>query len=254
MALFLRCPSGYNLRIVKRLLGAAMLLTLFALQGSSDAEHTESEFVFARVQFNMDFEAVFEREAPWHHDYPYSEDFFLGIVRELTAVHTSPEAYEIVQLDSPDIFHYPFLYVSEPGYMALTEQEAENLRDYFDRGGFVMFDDFRGRDLANLQVQMKKVFPERDMFRLDPDQQIFNTFFSIETLDMTSPYYDGRFLGEVAQFWGMQDDNGRLIVIANQNNDFGEYWEWVDRAEMPFQPAALSVRFGVNYLIYAMTH
>jgi hypothetical protein len=43
-------------------------------------------------------------------------------------------------------------------------------------------------------------------------------------------------------------------MIANHNNDFGEYWEWVDRAEMPFEPAALSVRFGVNYLIYAMTH
>ncbi len=239
---------------MKNLFGAVVLLSTFALQGSSDVQHPESEFVFARVQFNMNFDAVLEREAPWHHDYPYSEDFFLGIVRELTGVHTSPMAYQIVELDSPDIFHYPFLYVSEPGYMALTDQETENLREYLDRGGFVMFDDFRGRDLANLQTQMKKVFPEREMFRLGPGEPIFNSFFSIETLEMQPPYSDGRFLGEGAQFWSMQDDAGRLVIIANQNNDFGEYWEWVDRAEMPFQPAALSVRFGVNYLMYALTH
>ena len=239
---------------MKKLTGVALLLVAFVLQGTADVRQSESEFVFARVQFNMNFEAVFESEAPWHHDYPYSENFFLGIIRELTAVHALADAYQIVQLDSPDIFHYPFLYASEPGYMALTDQEIENLREYFDRGGFLMFDDFRGRDLGNLRAQMEKVFPEREMFQLDPGQPIFNSFFSIESLEMLPPYYDARFLGEGAQFWGMQDDYGRLIMIANQNNDFGEYWEWVDRAEMPFQPAALSVRFGVNYLIYALMH
>jgi hypothetical protein len=244
----------YTRSIVKKLLGAALLLGTFALHATSDVEHPESEFVFARVQFNMTLDALFEREAPWHHDYPYSEDFYLGMIQELTAIHTSHESYQIVELESPDIFHYPFLYFSEPGYMALTDAETDNLREYFNRGGFAMFDDFRGRDLSNLQLQMKKVFPEREMYRLDPDEPIFDSFFSIEELEMPSPYYDGRFLGENAQFWGMQDDQGRLVLIANYNNDFGEFWEWVDRAEMPFEPAALSVRFGVNYLIYSMTH
>jgi hypothetical protein len=55
-------------------------------------------------------------------------------------------------------------------------------------------------------------------------------------------------------FWGMKDDKDRVIIIANADNDLGEFWEWVDRGEMPFKPAAMSVRLGVNYLIYAMTH
>ena len=250
----MRCLTAYTPRIVKKFLGAAFLVIALAMQGISDVRHPESEFVFARVQFNMNFDALFQREAPWHHDYPYSEDFFLGVVRELTVIHASREAYQIVQLDSPDIFHYPFLYISEPGYMDLTEAETQNLRNYFARGGFVMFDDFRGRDLSNLQFQMKKVFPEREMFQVDPSDPIFDSFFTIESLEMAPPYYDGRFLGEQAQFWGLEDDHGRLVLIANYNNDFGEYWEWVDRSEMPFQPAALSVRFGINYLMYSMTH
>ena len=43
-------------------------------------------------------------------------------------------------------------------------------------------------------------------------------------------------------------------MITNDNNDFGEYWEWVDKGQLPFKPAAQSFRLGVNYLIYAMTH
>ena len=52
----------------------------------------------------------------------------------------------------------------------------------------------------------------------------------------------------------MKDDKGHLIIVADADNDLGEFWEWVDKGEMPFQPAALSVRLGINYLIYAMTH
>lgn len=238
------------------------LLALFASQAVSDsADKKFSEFVFARVEFNMSPYWIIDspREAPWHHDYPFSEDLFLTMVREVTGIHTTTESYEIVQLDSKDIFKYPFLYVSEPGFMDLTGKETTNLRDYLNRGGFVMFDDFRGRDLTNLRQQMKGVFPEREMVRLDVSHPVFHSFYDIDSIVMDPPYRDppgalDRFLGGNPEFWGMSDDKGRLIIIANQNNDFGEYWEWVDRGEMPFKPAAMSVRLGINYLFYAMTH
>jgi hypothetical protein len=39
-----------------------------------------SEFVFARVQFNMDAGWILDyREAPCYHDYPFSEDLLLKI-------------------------------------------------------------------------------------------------------------------------------------------------------------------------------
>src|SRR5690606_37665662 len=116
-----------------------------------------------------------------------------------------------------------------------------------------MFDDFRGVDLANLRMQMKQVYPDREMFRLDLSHPIWNTFYPVETLEMAPPYVDFRFTSS-AEFWGMQDESGRLIMIANQNNDFGEYWEWLDQGDQPLQPSAQSVRFGINYVTYAMTH
>ncbi len=241
---------------MKKVAMLATLLAFVAAQAVSDTPDKKySEFVFARVQFNMDPSWIFEtREAPWHHDYPFSEDLYLTMVKEVTGIHTSRESFEVVQLDSKDIFKYPFVYISEPGYMELTSKEAANFREYLDRGGFAVYDDFRGRDLNNLRSELKKVFPNREMFKLDVTHPIFHTFYDIDSLVMDPPYYDARFLGGKPEFWGMNDDDGRLIMIANHNNDLGEFWQWVDEGQLDFKRAALSVRLGINYLVYAMTH
>lgn len=239
---------------MKKLLAIGILATVFAAEAVSDVPpKAAAEFTFARVQFTMIPSWVFDyKEAPWHHDYPFAEDLYLSFLKEVTGVHTTRESYQIVQLDSPDIFKYPFLYFSEPGYMELTPKEVHNLREYFQRGGFAMFDDFRGHALDNLRYQMKKVFPEREMFKVDVHHQVWNSFYEIKSLDMPPPYRNVD--SGNPSFWGMSDDKGNLIVIANADNDLGEFWEWVDKGEMPFQPAALSVRVGINYLVYAMTH
>ena len=238
---------------MKKFVAIALLLAVFAPEARPDVGDETAEFTFARVQFNMTFEAIFDREAPWHHDYPYAEDLYLALVEEYTGVQTSPEAYQIVQLDSEDIFRYPFLYFSEPGFMDLTDAEESNLREYFERGGFAMFDDFRGVDIDHLRGQMKKLFPNCEMFRLEILESMFSAFFDIDSLQMDPPYTDNRFSG-FPEFWSMRDEHDRLIMIANQNNDLGEFWEGLDRGEMSLDSAAKAVRLGVNYLIYAMTH
>lgn len=237
----------------KLLLIPALLASLAIPAASRDDADDSAEFVFARVRFNQTFEALFLAEAPWHHDYPYAEDLYLSLVEELTGVQTSPDDYEIVDLDDDAIFGFPFLYFSEPGFMDLTAREEENLRGYFNRGGFAMFDDFRGIDLQNLGVQLKKLFPDREMFPLDIRHPVFNSFYEIDSLEMIPLYMDLRFSGG-PEFWGMEDDSGRLILIANQNNDLGEYWEGLDLSSVAFEDAADSVRLGINYLIYSMTH
>jgi len=231
-----------------------LLVAFFATQAISDAPVKESEFTFARVQFNMKISGLLQREAPWHHDYPFSEDFILNILNEVTNVRTDRESYQIVQLDDEEIFEYPLLYFSEPGFMSLTDDERTNLREWFLRGGFAVFDDFRGSDLANLREQIQEVIPEREMVRLEASEEIFHSFYDIDSIEMQPPYYDERFRGGMPEFWGVKYDSGRLMLIADQNNDLGEFFEWVDRGEMPFQPAAKATRLAVNYLVYAMSH
>ncbi len=242
---------------MRKLVIVVVLVLLSVSQARPDTPYDDSEFVFARVRFTMSLNALnffnLERQPPWQHDFPFSERFYLGILRELTALQTSDDAYETVELDSADIFRFPFLYVSEPGFMQLTPLEIDNLREYFNRGGFVMFDDFRGRDLLVLQGYLRQAFPHREMILLDPSHPMFDVFYTIESLDFDPPYTDGRETGP-PEFWGMHDESGRLILVANQNNDIGEFWEGLDRAYAPLKPAVDSVRLGINYMIYAMTH
>ena len=94
--------------------GIVIVVIGFSLEARSDLPHkAHSEFTFARVQFTMNPRWVYDyREAPWHHDYPFAEDLYLSFIKEVTGVDTSKDSYEIVKLDSPDIFKYPFLYFS----------------------------------------------------------------------------------------------------------------------------------------------
>ena len=89
-------------------------------------------FQFARVRFTEN--GYFFRMG-WAHDYPRAERNFLKILAEATGVQTTPASYVIVDLDDPRIMDYPLLYFSEPGTWGITDREAENLREYFLRGG-----------------------------------------------------------------------------------------------------------------------
>ena len=240
-----------------------LLLILVALAPPAVSNWSEPvpEFVFARLACsNRDYIQYWPQDwphtPPWRHDYPDSDEFILGLVHELTGIRVSPTSYKIVQLSSPEIFEYPFLYLSEPGFMVLNEKEIANLGEYIRRGGFIMADDFRTaaylggpEELDVLRYYLKRALPERELVRLDLRNPIFHGFFDMNTLQMTPPY--GGFHPE---FWGMSDEKGRLQLIANYNNDIGDFWKYLDHGDKPLQDSTTSIRLGINYLIYALSH
>src|SRR5947207_4652430 len=105
------------------------------------------------------------------------------MVRELTGTHVNPDSYRIVQISSPEVFKYPFVYLSEPGFMVLNDKEIANLGEYIRRGGFIMVDDFRGKgflaggpeELEVLRYYLKRAIPERELVRLDISHPIFHS-------------------------------------------------------------------------------
>jgi len=137
-------------------------------------------FQFARIRYNgyVDFLGMGSwGPPPWAHDYPRAEKNFLKILLEVTSIQTTPNSYLVLDMDDPLIMNYPILYVSEPGYWNITDEEAANLRAYLSRGGFVIFDDFRGiQEWENLTDAMKKVLPERNFQELTLEDPIFHCF------------------------------------------------------------------------------
>ena len=82
---------------------------------------------------------------------------------------------------------------------------------------------------------------------------MFHSFFEINDPHSMVPPYGGL----PPLFYGLfenNDRNGRLMAIANVNNDIGEYWEFSDTGYAPVDLSNEAYKFGVNYFIYGLTH
>lgn len=207
-----------------------------------------TEFIMARWQFSGRGKYG---GTGWTHNYPDSEQHMNQMLKEATGVDVEPSSYRIVALSSPEIFQYPFAYVSEPGEMLLTPGEVHNLREYVDRGGFVLMDDFDGDyDLNVIRRELARAFPDRAIQQLRTDHAILHAYFDIDSLQVMSPYQ----VGEPAEFYGLENANGDLAVILCHNNDLANYWDWIDRPIYPLKPSIEAFRLGINFVIYSMTH
>ncbi len=216
-------------------------------------------FTFVRIRYadtsmcNGYFDPVIgDGGFPWSHDYPAAARHLMKIMAELSKIDATLDVDEpIFTFDDPQLFKYPFAYLCEIGCMNLDEKELAGLREYILRGGFLLIDDFRDqRQLYNLQRQLKQALPEYEIKKLDLSHPIFNCFFSIKTLDV-KPIYDPIYTPE---FWGMEDKDGRLMMVINYNYDVSDYWQFSDNPFRPIEETNEAYKFGVNYIMYALTH
>lgn len=217
-------------------------------------ERTEydAKFAFVRLRYSMGGAmGSFMREPPWAHDYPRAERNLMLIVQELTLIKPHLDASNILTLDDPYLFNFPLAYMSEPGFWTMNEAETVGLRHYLTKGGFVIFDDFRGEHWYNFEAQMRQVMPQGRLVELDATHPIFHSFFEIKALDTLHVY------GVTPTYYGMYEDNDpqkRLLLVANYNNDLGEYMEYSGTGFAPVDETNDAYKFAVNYIVYAMTH
>ena len=99
---------------------------------------------------------------------------------------------------------------------------------------------------------MQRVLPNARLIELEAPHQIFNSFFEIPSLEFHQFYDRDR-----PVFYGIFVDNDprkRMMAIVNYNNDISEYWEWSDTGWNAIDLTNEAYKFGVNYVVYAMTH
>jgi hypothetical protein len=190
-------------------------------------------------------------EPPWAHDYPIADTHMMRILNELTLLRPRIDGSNVFSLSDPELHRHPIAYMSEPGFWNMDEEEVLGLRSYLAKGGFIIFDDFRGHDWDNLVDQMRRAVPEGQWVQLDSTHPVFHSFFEINDLEYLTSY------NGMPTYWGMFEDNDqrkRLIALANRDNDLGEYWEYSDTGYAPVDLSNQAYKFGINYFIYALTH
>ncbi|MBM3808287.1 MAG: DUF4159 domain-containing protein [Acidimicrobiia bacterium] len=216
----------------------------------------DGRLAFTRIQYGAQglTSGRFRREPTWAHDFPRADFHFLKILGELTYVKAVVDEGNVLRLDDQELGNFPVAYMSEPGFWQPSDSEVEGLRSYLQKGGFIIFDDFRGNHVDNLIDQMRRVMPGARFQKLDATHPIFHSFFEISTLDPRSGYYADAGDTEWLGIFEDNDPRKRLIAIANNNHDLGELWEFSDTGYVPVDLSNQAYQFGVNYVIYALTH
>jgi hypothetical protein len=201
----------------------------------------------------------FRRFARWGTDSNKSERLFMLALRRLTRLHTR-SVEEIVDIDSDEIFNWPFLYAVGVGDWVLSDSQAARLRQYFERGGFLMVDDFHNeREWAAFMAGIHKTFPNRQAIEIPDDDPIFQVAYDLRQRCHIPGYqivwgHEWERGGIGGHYRGIVDDDGRVQVAICFNMDIGDAWEWADAPEYPEKYSALALRLGVNYVLYSMTH
>ena len=188
----------------------------------------------------------------WNHDYPRADRHLVRILKEITLMPTNVDGSNVLDLGDPELFNYPIAYMSEPGFWNMTDAEANNLRQYLLKGGFLIFDDFERQQWNNMAYQMRRVLPEGRFVKVDVPNPLFDSFFHMQTVNFPHPMF-----GYTPNYQVIFEDNDpskRVMVIANHDNDVAEYWEWSDTGLFPIAMSNEAYKLGVNYIIYGLTH
>ncbi|MDT8427140.1 MAG: DUF4159 domain-containing protein [Pseudomonadales bacterium] len=207
----------------------------------------------------------------WDTDYPDAESNFLRGVQRYTNIDTHSKSYEWMDLTDPRLYEHTFLYMnmkrvpigtlySGPNF---NPEEIEALREFMFRGGFVMVDDFWGEEhWQDFLLEIAKLFPERELVRLDTQHEIFHTFFDVNEVAQVPGRmvtWDGGVfnLDDPAyppSVHAILDDDGRVMFVANFNTDLGDGWEHTFYERYPTHYTNEAYKLTINYLIYAFTH
>lgn len=244
---------------------------LFGLQrvadwGAEPAQSNEkAEFSWSRLSYGAAMGSTgygygYYHRQSWSRDYPKADRQFLIALNRLTRVQ-GRSTEQVVNLDSDDIFNYPWVYAVQVETWSFTDDEAKRLREYLLKGGFLMVDDFHGSaDWESFMSGMRQVFPERPVEDLTDKDEIFHVLYDMDhRIQVPGEHYvrTGRTYekdGYVAKWRAIRDDKGRIIVAICHNMHLGDAWEWADDPNYPEEFASQAFRVGLNYVVYGMTH
>ncbi len=177
----------------------------------------------------------------------FSDQFLKQIQRETNI--KADDTFHPVNLESIELFEFPFAVMSGEGSFTLTDAQRENMRDYLLNGGFIIASAGCSSKPwnASLQREIELMFPDHELTRLTVEHPIFHTVYDVES----SKYKSG---GEkFPQLEGLEID-GRTALIwspdgLNDTANAGGNCCCCGGNEV--KSARL---LNVNILAYALTH
>ena len=270
----------------KRSLGLLVLLLLSAVYAQAQwgfregrmpprfapAVMPDGNFTFCRLMYER------VRSEPmgvgWGTDYPYAEINLMTRLSELTRTTISRDErgqpnHWVVRLTDDALFNCPLTMASDAGTIGFTPEEAQRLREYLLKGGFLWVDDFWGTAAwEHWTAQIARVLPPSEYPITDvlPGDPVFRSQFNVTAVPQITNIQFWRGVAgattsergsdsEEAHFRVIRDAHGRIMVVMTHNTDIADSWE--REGEDPaffrqFSPGGYA--FGINVVLHATTH
>jgi hypothetical protein len=231
----------------------------------------DGAFVFCRIMFRQ---ASNGDGGGWFVDYPRADENLSFRFSELTVTPVSQDPagnfnHVLIQLtDAETLARCPFIMLTEPGGAYFDENEAAGLRTYLQKGGFLWADDFWGEYAWEHWVnEIRKALPsgEYPLVDLPLEHQIFHTLYDVHEIPQIpsinawgGPGGNTSERGRdsaVPHVRAISDRDGHMLVVMTHNTDFGDAFEREGDNHAYFEEfAGKGYAFGINTLLYSMTH
>jgi len=201
-----------------------------------------SRFTFATAEYTSgDWESA-----------PLVPENLIDAVARYTTIDVAPVGVT-VRLDSNDLFDYPFVWMTGHLPVRLTDQERRNLKQYVERGGFIMIDDHnhdtRGQFHKTVVEEIERTFGR--LVPVPKTHELYSCFFVFRDGPPNTQH----------ELNGYGDDmlhpSLQAILIADRigllysNKDYSSEWNF-HPDQKKFSTVDIT-KFGVNLIVYALT-
>jgi len=225
---------------VKRLRAAAAACLLALVAASARPE----PFVWATLRYESgDWDSA-----------PLVPTNLLHSVAQYTSIPVAAQG-TTVDLASPELFRFPFVYMTGHLPVRFSRQESTNLKAFVERGGFVFIDDHNhdvdGAFHKTAVAELARIFGPRALRPIPNDHELYRAFFTFPKGPPTTSHELNGWGDNLVHehLLGIQV-NGRIGILYS-NKDYSSEWSYHARNKR-FQ-ALDNTRFGVNIVVYALT-
>lgn len=201
-------------------------------------KRNDGAFQIARLKYNGG--------GDWYND-PSAEVNLLKFIGANTNIQVNPE-YTFVDVNSSNIFNFPFLFMTGHGNVVFSENEASQLRLYLQNGGFLYVDDDYSLDQA-FRREIKKVFPEEELVELPFSFGLYHCFYDFTSGPPKTHEHDNK----PPQGFGIFLDK-RLVVYYTYESNPSDGWADPEVYNDPPEKREEALKFGTNIVVWALSH